>query len=207
MLKRFVVIVFAILFMTVPMTNSAEAAARIGVANIENLTRTVWNRSDFASAVYDVFTIELVNAGFDVVEREMIKSVLKEIGLNNTDGVFNPETMSRTGYLQGLNYLVFAKITDVSVINKTGFFIDKKEVRVGITARVVNVETGNIILAESAEGVTTIKYMSDSNGRTMGGSSEITEAHYRKAAQDAVAKLVQSLVAKHNKLQKEATAQ
>jgi TolB-like protein len=85
--------------------------------------------------------IEQLSGATDLklVDRENLNYILKELDLQSAPGRVDQETAVRMGKLMGAHAMVFG-----------GLYIIGKDMR--LTARVVKVETGEILLGESVEG-------------------------------------------------------
>ncbi len=77
--------------------------------------------------------------GLKVVERERIRWLLDELELQRDDGLVDQESAVETGRLLGVNAVLFGS-----------FMVHGK--RMWLTARLVSVETGEILLVEQIEG-------------------------------------------------------
>ncbi len=85
--------------------------------------------------------INYINNGVDlkVIERERIQWILDELELQRQDDVVDQSTAVRTGELLGANAVVFGS-----------YIVLNDQMR--ISARVVNVETGEVLLGEEVTG-------------------------------------------------------
>lgn len=73
--------------------------------------------------------------GLKVIEREKLDLILKELNLN-LSGAVTPDSIKRTGLILGVDYLLLGSVTEL----KNQFLIQ---------ARIVNVETAEVITAKS----------------------------------------------------------
>lgn len=136
----------------------------------------------------DMLTTSLVKTNrFKVVERNKIKKVLDEqkFGLS---GMVDRETAAKAGKLIGAEYLVLGSITSATRkdIDKFGYTLVKIEV--GVDVRVVNTSSGNILLSESAIGLSESKLVKTADGVVVDGAVDYNSA-YADASRDAVNKV------------------
>lgn len=108
------------------------------------------------------FVIEqlLDSERFNVIEREMMETIMKEHSFNMS-GMVDPMTAVQIGKLAGVRYLVAGSITGLSTKKSGASYSDsvwggggfnKNTVIANITARFIDVETGRIVLAASGTG-------------------------------------------------------
>ena len=102
---------------------------------------------------------ELQNTGyFRIIERERLKSIMKELKFN-LGGMVDPEKAKEVGKMLGVDALLFGNLSSVKYSrNKQTIFIawtEGQKVEVTMDARLVNVETGEVLAASKA--VTSIK--------------------------------------------------
>lgn len=122
-------------------------------------------------AAADIFILELMRKGFDVMERSRFESVLKEQNLG-VSGLLEPSTAKSIGKIFGvdaivagsiLQYLpaqkrtVFFSLGDTVVITPGLYVVERgdnyviylTDAEVGISARMIDVETGSIVWVAS----------------------------------------------------------
>jgi curli biogenesis system outer membrane secretion channel CsgG len=159
--------------------NSAPAPAqqqpkrRVAVINFDYATVSstvaqIFNQNvDVGKGVADLLVDRLVSTGqYSVYERKAMEKVMQEQNISNSDR-FNPATAARIGQLVGVDAIIIGSITQFGRDDKTtevgglgrvaGRYgisgLGKKESKavVGVTARVVAVDTGEIVA--SAQGM------------------------------------------------------
>ena len=101
--------------------NITEAAPRIGLMDLKNTTAFNVN-SELERNIEDMIITELVNTGrFDVVERTQLQAMLKEQKLA-ASGVVDASTGAQLGEVNGVQYLLYINLTNVSTSkSKSGF--------------------------------------------------------------------------------------
>ncbi len=97
---------------------------------------------------------ELQNTGyFRIIERERLKSILKELKFN-LGGMVDAEKAKQIGKMLGVDALLFGNLSSVKYSrNKQTIFIawtEGQKVEVAMDARLVNVETGEVLAASKA---------------------------------------------------------
>lgn len=110
--------------------------------------------------VADMLVTSLVESDkFIVIERAELDEILKEQGLGQT-GLVTPQSAAKVGQLLGLQRMITGSITEFgSKKSKVGGGIGGFDIgvstttaRVVVDLRIINVNTGEIVMAKSAEG-------------------------------------------------------
>lgn len=114
---------------------------------------------DDATIASDAATEELMNTGrFDIVEREQLMAVVQEQELGMT-GLVDTRSAAQVGRLLGAKYIAIGSITGLSARTKgaeiVGAGVRNYEVFAHVAMRVVEVETGRVVLAGSGDGKAT----------------------------------------------------
>ena len=114
-----------------------------------------------ASMVSEFVIEQLLDAErFNVIEREVLESVMKEHSFNMS-GMVDPMTAVQIGKLAGVKYLVAGSVTGLSTKSSGASYSDtalggagfnKNTVIANVTVRFIDVETGRIVLAASGTG-------------------------------------------------------
>ena len=135
--------------------------ARIGILRFGSSQIQYLSSYDPGSAVADEFIFQFLRRGVKVVERSRIENVLKEHRLWKS-GNIDPATIKKMGRLLGVDVLIMGTVTKYIPDKKKRIYIrdDNGEVQeeiflveaeVGISARMVDVVTGEVIWAGSYE--------------------------------------------------------
>jgi len=160
MKKYFLVIVFFILMAFCCQVLAQDLSAlkkRIAVINFEDRSGYGHN---IGQGVADMLVTSLVESQkFIVIERAELDEILKEQGLGQT-GLVTPQSAAKVGQLLGLQRIITGSITEFgSKQDKVGGGIGGFDIgvstttaRVAVDLRIVNVNTGEIVMAKSAEG-------------------------------------------------------
>lgn len=97
---------------------------------------------------------------FNIIEREVLADLMKEHSFNMS-GVVDPTTVVPLGRLAGVQFLVAGSVTGLATktsgveythSEKGGAGFNKNAVVANITARIIDLETGRIVLAASGTG-------------------------------------------------------
>lgn len=95
------------------------------------------------------------NGRYDVVDKDLLAEKLAEQSLNTT-GIIDPDTARRIGEILGVRYIIYGNLNDVTG-SSTGVDIyyagaNVHTVKAHIIARMMDVNTGDIVMAAKGEG-------------------------------------------------------
>ncbi|HHM04960.1 MAG TPA: penicillin-binding protein activator LpoB [Gammaproteobacteria bacterium] len=132
-------------------TTVAHGKVRVAVMDFENKTpHGGWRVGRGAS---DMLATELVKIGkFAVIERDKLASLMKEqeLGLS---GAVDPSTAAEIGKILGVEYIVTGAVTEYGQSTGGGggggVFVGKKGYHATVDVRIVNVQTAEIVFADS----------------------------------------------------------
>ena len=146
----------------------------------------------------------LVETGkYDVVDKDLLAEKLASNNLNTT-GIIDPDTAKRIGEILGVRYIIYGNVNDVTG-SSTGVQIyasgaDVHTVKAHIIARMMDVTTGDIVMAAKGEGKSKsslAKVGTDSLGYITVGTARISQVSVhnsiKKAAYAMVDKLTERL--------------
>jgi curli biogenesis system outer membrane secretion channel CsgG len=164
----------------------ALAAPRVAVMDFENRSGIGDWRVGRGAA--DILTTELVKSTkFEMYERERLNSMLNEQDLGQS-GRVDPASAAKIGKLLGVQYMITGAVTEYgessSNMGAGGLFeAGKKGYFAGVDIRIVDVNTGRILMAESGQGIKSSK-----NVRVMGigGGERWNEKHATEAMRLAI---------------------
>ncbi len=169
------------------------AAPRVAIVDFEDRVhyRTSWH---ITSGAADMLTTELVKAtDFEVFERERVSAVLSEQNFGQS-GRIDPDTAAEIGRIIGVDYIITGAITEFGVSSGGGggggFRLGKKGYNATVDIRLVNVETGRIVFADSGSGskrVTNVRVMGIGGG--VRNDSKMETESMRLAIKDVTKKL------------------
>lgn len=133
----FLTLIFVIVC-TSAVTNAAEFK-KTKVAVVDFQENGAFDVKDVGKIVAEWFTTAFVNTGrFDVIERRLLQQILEEQKMGVT-GLIDPRSASRLGKVLGVKTVVSGTVQSYDGISE-------------INVRLLNVETGSIITAESFKG-------------------------------------------------------
>jgi len=151
-------------------TSELKTISSIGpkkrVAVVDFKVKSRYGAGRLGQAAADMLITELVKTKqFIVVERDKLKLLMKEQSLGMS-GVVDPKTAAKAGKILGLNAIVTGSVSETGVkTDGTDIGIYKRKTQsaeVTVDVRVVDVNTGRIILADSGKGTaekTTEEYL------------------------------------------------
>ncbi len=195
---KLVAAIFTALFI---MTSSANAALIEEGAKVAVM--------DFGTHPYAVtIDINILNAGkaaheyilqrlfesqkMDIMDKDLFEAQIAEQNLNTT-GLIHHDTAQKIGKILGVDYIIYGNVNDVTLSEiDAGVGIGGVTVctvKSHIIARIMNVETGEIISAAKGEGKSKSSFV-----KVQGGEVLTVEVGNNKVTQDSV----------HNALQKAA---
>ena len=188
---------------TVDVTEKVKSAytgprRRIGVVAFEN--KAPYAQARIGNTATDILITELVKSGkFIVVERDKMDKLLEEQKLGQS-GAVDANTAAKVGKILGLNAIVTGSISQFG-LKKEGkdFIISQSKqqiVECTVDIRVVDVETGQILLADSGKGVA-----QKNSGKFlgMGNQSKYDETLEGEALRAAIVKFVDNIISQVNK--------
>jgi curli biogenesis system outer membrane secretion channel CsgG len=187
---------------------------------VNNWWSGVWGNYDIGKGVADQVVDELINeSDFRVIERKRIDTVLAEQDFQASDRA-DPHTQARIGKVLGVRYIIAGSITKFTtsdkkystgglgggVVGRLGFKKSKSEVQ--LNARVIDAETGEILIAAKGKGESKkgggVSVGGGGSGVAGGfsmGSDEYRASALGEAQEQACVELVNNIVKRENKLQ------
>lgn len=170
---------------------------KIGVLEFNNLASESYDISlEDTSMVSDYMLEELIDTGrFEVIELEQLQAIFDEHNLNIA-GVVDPKTAVKIGKLTGLQYLIYGNVTGLSskesgvscnVIKNIGVENKQYIVSATITARIVDLKTGRIVL--SAKGTDTSTSTKTEVAYRAGHRFYPQEGHFIRIGSDQISQI------------------
>lgn len=181
---------------------SIAAGPRVAVMDFDN--RSAMGDWRLGRGAADILTTELVKSTkFDIFERDRLNTVMDEQNMSNSHR-FDETSAAKIGKLIGVQYVITGSVTEYgeskSNMGASGLFeAGKKGYFAGVDIRVLDVNTGRILMAESGQGTKSSK-----NVRVLGigGGESWNEKHATAALRMAVQEVAQKIA----KLEFKATA-
>lgn len=129
-------------------------AARVAVVDFDNKTpHGDWRIGQGAA---DMLSTQLVKkTKFQIYERDKLASILQEQDFG-TSGRIDPSSAPQLGKILGVQYIVTGAVTEYGDSSQGGYGkgvgLGKKGYHAAVDIRIVNVETGEIVFADTGEG-------------------------------------------------------
>ena len=158
----------------------------------------------------EYITAKLVNDGkLSVISRDLIQHRIEQENINTT-GLIDPDTAKRLGEILGVKYIIYGNVNDVTLselgthINfAVGGGVDVATIKAHIIARVMDVDTGEIIIAAKGEGQSKSSYVKIKSAPIFTvavGTKTVTQDSVhnalQKASYDVVTKLEERMFGK-----------
>ena len=218
------VTVLAVAGMVVPASAQSErpmvAVMYFDYSAVNNWWSGVSGNYDIGKGVADQVVDELINeSDFRVIERKRIDTVLAEQDFQASDRA-DPHTQAQIGKVLGVRYIIAGSITKFTTEDKKygagglgggvigGLGLKKSKSEVQLNARVIDAETGEILIAAKGKGdskkgggVTVGGGGSGVGGGFSMGSDEYRASALGEAQEKACMELVKNIVKRQNKLQ------
>ena len=171
---------------------------RIGVVDFEN--KSAYGQTRLGSAVSDIIITELAKTGkFVVVERDKLNKIMEEQKLQ-ASGAIDARTAVNVGKILGLNAIVTGAVSEFGVKTEGSEYLlvqSKRQVaECTVDIRVVNVETGEVLYADSGKGTAKSSKGTVLGLGARGGYDETLEG---KSLRAAIAKFTENVVSQVNK--------
>ena len=134
-------------------TANANDVVRLGVMKFENRASGLSEQQ--AAAVTDIFTYVMANTKIIApIEREQLEAIGREHKINMS-GLVDPKMALEVGKLAGCEYMIFGAVTQLDEEaheTRLGKYLTTHslEAHATIYARIVNVNTGEVVLSDSA---------------------------------------------------------
>jgi len=186
---------------------------------VNNWWSGVWGNYDIGKGVADQVVDELINeSDFRVIERKRIDTVLAEQDFQQSDRA-DPHTQAKIGKVLGVRYILAGSITKFTTSDKKysaggivrgpigGLGLKKSKSEVQLNARIIDAETGEILIAAKGKGdskkgggVSVAGGASGVGGGFSMGSSEYRASALGEAQEKACGNLVKNIVKRQGKL-------
>jgi len=157
---------------------------RIGVTEFAN--KTAYGQNRLGGAATDILVTELTKSGkFIVVERDRMEKIMQEQKFQG-QGMTDPQTVAEVGRFLGLEAVVLGAVSQFGVKTEGSDYLisqTKKQVAdVTVDIRLVDVQSGQVLMADSGKGQAKSKKGSFLGMGTKGGYDETIEGEALRAA-------------------------
>ena len=226
MLNKFAVFILGLLFAVLPSTAQKRKVTVMdfGYGTVKTQVQAYFGTDqDIGKGISDLLIAQLVDGGdYRVIERSALDKIIKEQNFSNSDRA-NPATAAKIGGLLGVDAMIIGDITAFGNDDKHyggssagcavwhgcgagGLGISKKKVIVEITARMVDVNTGEILASVTGRGEVEKSGVTGGGGGSNGlsggggqfdmGSTNFQQSAIGQATKQSVAQVATGLDAK-----------
>lgn len=232
MKKRWIAVLALALFLLVAW-GQAPQKRRVAVLNFDygtvrsGVAAIFGTDVDVGTGISDMLVEELVKSGaYSVIERKALDKLLAEQNFSNSDRA-DPASAARIGRLLGVDAIIVGSITqfgrDDRQIGLGGFgrtvgkyglggtSVRSAKAAVAVTARLVNVETGEILAVATGNGVskrsgTSLLGAGGSGGSAGGGAIDMRSTNFAntilgEATRHAVEELAKQITANASRIE------
>ena len=141
-------------------------------------------------AANEYVTFRLIESGkLNVIDRFMVEEKINAEGIK-TEGLVDPDSARKIGELLGVKYIIYGNVNDVTLSNvgtsvlSTGVTVCT--VQAHLIMRMMNVETGDIVMASKGEGKSKSSF-----AYVKGGPLLTVEVGKTKVTQDSVRNVIE----------------
>lgn len=145
---------------------------------------------------------------FTVKEKDIVMSRLKEQNLKTT-GLIDPDTAKHIGEILGVRYIIYGNVANVSVSNtgteilyNIGGGVNVCTVKAHMVGRIMDVETGDILMATRGDGKSKSSFVKIRAGNSLLnthvltlGTVKVTMDSVHNAIQKAAESMVDNMIA------------
>lgn len=128
---------------------------------------------------------------FDIIDKDIKRAELKDL---NTLGLIDPDTAKKIGEILGVRYIIYGNVTDVSIGNDVEAVVNVNTVKAHLVTRIMDVETGRILMAARGEGKSKSAAVNiDNKNAIMIGNVKVSQDSVHNALQKAAFQAVDIL--------------
>ena len=197
-MKKFLIIAFGIFFINFAQVSALakiEINSTVAVMDFEPHEGTSSTNLDLLNAEKtssEYVTNRLAASNkFTVIDRYTFEDELKNV---DTLGLISPEDAKKIGEILGVKYIVYGNVTDVTTATDK-MLVNVNRVRAHLVIRIMEVETGKIIMAARGEGQSESAFVGESEGKFIAvGTVKVSEVSVHNALQKAAFQATDILV-------------
>lgn len=186
-MKKFFIIIFMILMTFAPaeaalIEDSASVAVMdLGVNKGTSDPDVNLLHAEGASSEYVIQRLATTNH-FDVKDRTLVLDTLQKF---NMVGLIDPKTAKKIGEILGVKYIVYGNVIDV-VVDVDKSLVTVNTVKAHLVIRIMEVETGNILMAAKGEGKSESAFVGESEQSFIViGTTKVSQTSVHNALQKA----------------------
>lgn len=172
---------------------SADTVAVMDFGTRPNATREEidLNNAEYTTSEYVINGL-IARGCFAVMEKDRVLPLLRTEHVKCT-GLIDPDSARRIGELLHVKYIVYGNVANVSLSTNYVLAVAQKMVRAHVSARVMDVETGDILIAVTGDGSSRSNGLGGLGGLVLIGSASVSMESVHnaiaKAADDAAEKI------------------
>ncbi|MBN2135174.1 MAG: hypothetical protein JW737_05550 [Acidobacteria bacterium] len=192
MTKKFIIFSLALLLLA-PTVILSAGKVRVAVMEFENNAASQWSSYGLGKAAQDALVTALVESGnFSVIERQKIDMLLAEQGFGES-GRVTPQSAAKIGKLLGVQIIITGSVTQFGREETGGGIAGLVGGKVvewsgALDARMINVDTGEIMDVAKGEGTIT------EGGARIKGVHLATSGGYNERAGEVMLEAVEDIV-------------
>lgn len=142
-----------------------------------------------ASSEYVIYRLAETKK-LSVVDKETVQDKLSDLKIT---GVIDSATARKIGEILGVRYIVYGNVTDVTAATDK-FGVSVNRVRAHLMIRIIDVETGRILMAARGEGQSESAFIGDATEKIFTiGTVKVTQTSVHNALQKAAFQAVDIL--------------
>lgn len=146
-------------------------------------------RAEGASSEYVIQRL-VETKNFEVKDRTLILNVLEKF---NMLGLIDPDTAKKIGKILGVRYIIYGNVVDV-VVEVEKALMTVNTVKAHIVIRIMDIETGNILMAAKGEEQSASGFIGDSEEKFFFvGSTKVSQTAVHNALKKAAFQAVDVL--------------
>ncbi len=146
-------------------------------------------RAEGASGEYVIQRL-VETKNFEVKDRTLVLDTLAELKMT---GLIDPETAKKIGEILGVKYIIYGNVVDV-IVDVDKSLVTVNTVKAHLVIRIMEVETGNILMAAKGEGKSASAFVGDSEQNFIViGTTKVSQTAVHNALQKAAFQAVDIL--------------
>lgn len=147
-------------------------------------------RAEGASSEYVIQRL-VETKHFEVKDRTLMLDALQKFKMT---GLIDPETAKKIGEILGVRYIVYGNVVDV-VVDVDKSLVTVNTVKAHLVIRIMEVETGNILMAAKGEGRSASAFVGDSEQNFIViGTTKVSQTAVHNALQKAAFQATDTLI-------------
>ena len=147
-------------------------------------------RAEMTTSEYVIQRLAEKN-NFLIIDKDLKSEELKNVDIL---GKIAPEDARKIGKILGVRYIIYGNVLDVSLANDAEAVVNLNKIRAHIITKIMDVETGKILMAAKGEGESTSAFIGDDEiGFIVIGATKVSQTSVHNALQKAAFQAVDIL--------------